>query len=473
MLYILAVQLGVLFSLGKAKCVVTHQASSEELVLKGTVLSPKGPIPNGCVHIQQGTIVEVAQRCKSIAKATMVDCGTSVISPGFINSHEHTMYSLVSPFPDNGERYGSRNEWRMGIGNHTILSAECAPDAETNATAWGELRHLFSGTTSIIGGDYVPGLTRNLDYVKGLEKGLQAPVNTWSVFPLDDEAGILQRDNCNYGPDPITQETAGKDFRYFAHIGEGVDAQSQNEFRCLSNETFDTTARSDGSGVSIDIVAPNLVLVQATSLTEQNFDLIAKRGAQVVWSPRSNVRLYGKTLNVTYLLDAGITVALGTDWLPSGSATMSREATCASHAMKTIYDIDIAPKSLWEMMTLNAAKVVGFEHQLGSLEPGKLADITVWGGKQSKDPYAQAIYTPTEDIELVMRGEDVLLASESLHKLTAKGCENVSFGKTQKIVCVENELNSTFADFQAVLKNVYPAILPGLPPHEPSCEYIP
>ncbi|KAK7215380.1 hypothetical protein V2G26_003383 [Clonostachys chloroleuca] len=225
-------------------------------------------------------------------------------------------------------------------------------------------------------------------------------------------------------------------------------------------------------GRSTDIIAPNVALVHALGLSEADFDLVAERNATVVWSPRSNVALYGKTLNVTYLLEAGITVALGTDWLPSGSATMGREALCGLNATHLSYGRTLESKTLWEMMTINGAKVAGFDTMLGSIEVGKLADIVIFGGDNTKDPFSQAIYAAEEDIELVMRGGKVLVASHSLEHLTTGACESAAFGHASKTICVEDELGNTYKDFEASLGGVYPAILPGVPPNEPSCDPI-
>jgi hypothetical protein len=316
----------------------------------------------------------------------------------------------------------------------------------------------------------VPGLTRNLDFIAGLEESLLAPRAVFDVFPLNDAKGIQRTGDCDYGPNATTQEKAGSLYRYMAHIAEGVDGAAENEFRCLSSETYDTTPLAQGGGLSTDIIAPNLALIHALGLTEADFDLVAERGAKVVWSPRSNVFLYGKTLNVTYLLEAGITVALGTDWLPSGSATMSREAVCGVSVTKESYERTIESKVIWEMMTINAAKVAGFEDYLGSFEIGKLADIAVFGGVPEQDPFAQAVFSMGEDVQLVMRGGKILLAEDSLHDVTTGACESLMFGNSKKTVCVEEELGISFADFESSLQGVYPAIYPGVPPGEPTCE---
>lgn len=461
-----------LFAVADASCRVTSTGTADGLLLKGTVLTSDGAVTNGRVLVQAGKIAYAGAQCGLRSEPqdiTVVECTGSVISPGFINTHEHIEYSTVTPLEDIGERVDHRHDWRRGLRGNTMRPAPVNGSA-VEATAWGELRHIFSGTTSIVGGAMVPGLTRNLDFVAGLEAGILSPVATWDIFPLNDARGILRNGDCDYGPNMTNTEAAAKLYRYMAHIGEGVDAEAANEFRCLSDKTYDTTPQQGGGGLSTDIIRPNLALIHALGLSEADFDLVAEREASVVWSPRSNVFLYGKTLNVTYLLDAGITVALGTDWLPSGSATMTREAVCGFSATQTSYGTTLDTKTIWEMMTINAAKVAGFEQHVGSLGVGKVADMAIFGGRGQDDPFAQAVFSDPVDIELVLRGGKVLLADERLDGLAKGLCEPAAFGNVTKTVCVEEELGRSLAAFEASLGGVYPAILPGVPEGEPSCE---
>ncbi|EGY16058.1 hypothetical protein VD0002_g9053 [Verticillium dahliae] len=459
-------------TLVQATCQVTSTSDSGTTLFKGTVLTSAGALPNARLLVSNGRISYVGRQCGFKADesdATVIECVGSVISPGFINTHEHIEYATVTPLKDIGERADHRHDWRRGLRGHTIRPAPVNGSA-VEATAWGELRHLFSGTTSIVGGAMAPGLTRNLDYVAGVGPEIPAPVATWDIFPLNDAAGILRNGDCDYGPNMTTAEKAGKLYRYMAHVGEGVDAEAENEFRCLSSATYDTTPMAGGGGLSTDIIAPNLALIHALGLTKSDFDLVAARQATVVWSPRSNVFLYGKTLDVQYLLDAGITVALGTDWLPSGSATMAREAVCGFAATKACYGHALDAKTLWEMMTINAAKVAGFDRHLGSFEVGKLADVAVFAGAPREDAFAQAVFSSGEDVELVMRGGKVLLAAEKIKRAATGACESVVVGHSNKTLCVEEELGRSYAEFESKLGGVYPALLPGVPSGEPTCE---
>ncbi|KLU87005.1 hypothetical protein MAPG_06011 [Magnaporthiopsis poae ATCC 64411] len=472
-----------LFSQVNAACSIISTGTSGDIVITGTLLTTLGPRFNGALLVQSGQITYAGPRrylsLDATRNTTFVECtGSSVISPGFINAHEHIEYSTIMPLADIGERCDHRHDWRRGLRGHTKREAKVNGSAVA-ATAWGELRHLFSGTTSIVGGAMAPGLARNLDFLAGLEQGIRSAVVTWDVFPLDDSVGILRDGDCDYGVAPINSDVSGKLHRYMAHVAEGVDAEAANEFRCLSDSRFDTIPLPGReAGVSTDIVWPNMALVHALGLSDADFELVASRGASVVWSPRSNVFLYGKTLNVTHLLEAGVNVALGTDWLPSGSATMGREAVCARDVTWHSFSQGLQPKILWEMMTVNAARAVGFDAHIGSLVPGKVADIVVFGGgnladnKNSQDDvYARAIFAGAEDVELVMRGGKVMVAGANLKGLASEpSCETVSFGRADKHICVADELGSSFAQFQTSLKGVYPAILPGVPDNEPTCK---
>lgn len=346
-----------------------------------------------------------------------------------------------------------------------------------------------------------PGLARNLDFAEGLGAGLEEEEDfpawyaaVYETFPLGDKRGELREGDCDYGGGGAgavvdIMERVSALHRYIGHVGEGVDAAAANEFACLSNATFDTVpAAAGGGGLSADIMGPNVALVHALGLTPEDFKLVERRGAMVVWSPRSNMYLYGRTLNMTaLLLESDITVALGTDWLPSGSATMGREAVCAADVAREKLGLRIPPKTLWEMATVNAAVVAGFEDEIGSLEVGKLADIVVFGKKEddedededededgddnntTNDPFGQAIFAPQEAVELVLRAGKVLLASSALQGLTTESCESVAFGASEKIVCVADELGTSFRELEASLQGMYPAILPDIPPEEPTC----
>ena len=75
----------------------------------------------------------------------------------------------------------------------------------------------------------------------------------------------------------------------------------------------------------------NGIAPHATGSTLDDVLAITAAQSQVVWSPRSNVVLYGSTAPVTMMDTLGVNIALGTDWMPTGSMNMLRELACAEY----------------------------------------------------------------------------------------------------------------------------------------------
>ncbi|KAK7215379.1 hypothetical protein V2G26_003382 [Clonostachys chloroleuca] len=163
-----ALFLALCVSTTNADCTVVHQGSSQDVLFVGTVLTSEGPLDPGYILVQSGRIVRMGNdaACRAIGEASVVECKGSVISPGFINTHEHIDCSTINPFPTTGTLYDHRHEWRVGLNDRPMLPAP-VNGSETDAVKWGELRHIFSGTTSIVGNHMAPGLARNLDFVSG------------------------------------------------------------------------------------------------------------------------------------------------------------------------------------------------------------------------------------------------------------------------------------------------------------------
>ena len=86
----------------------------------------------------------------------------------------------------------------------------------------------------------------------------------------------------------------------------------------------------------------------------------------MIWSPRSNLSLYGNTAPVTMLKNQGVLLSLGTDWTPSGSANLLRELNCADRLNHLYYDDAFTDRELWLMATRNPAVALGVSDKLGA-----------------------------------------------------------------------------------------------------------
>ncbi|MEM6851716.1 MAG: amidohydrolase family protein [Pseudomonadota bacterium] len=447
-----------------------YEAGSERLLITATVLAPDGPIVGGRVLIgADGAISCVGAACGTGAEdVSRLDCGELVLSPGFINAHDHIDYAGIPPIPDSGERFAHRHEWRRGFNGRTRLET-FGPDLNPLTIGWGELRFLVGGTTSIVGEAMAPGLTRNLDFADGLD-GLEARPVTYDVFPLDDIEGPLLTNTCDYGRNPVTPKGVEDAGAYLAHLSEGVDDAAANEFRCSSSSSYDEEPRPEGGGVSSDWISPSATLIHAIALGTADFNLVAERGASIVWSPRSNLALYGGTLEVLEAKRRGVNIALGSDWLPSGSMNLNRELVCAQSYNTEELGGALTSRDLWEMVTVNAAKATHTDAMIGTIAVGRVADLALFRPAGS-DPYDAAVMSDPRSTTLVLKGGQILFGDEALVSDIREDCEAISVAGAPKALCPEQgrPAASDFFEF-AAQRDFYPLAFAGPPKDEPPCE---
>lgn len=459
-----------------ASCRVTLSTGGKEgstpggaLLIRSAVLLPDRALAHGEVLVgADGRIVCAGSTCAARAhRARILDCPDDVLSPGLINTHDHIDFTSVAPRPDTGERFEHRHEWRKGLdGHHRLENFE--PDHDPRTIAWGELRFLAGGTTSTVAEAMAPGLLRNLDFAAGLE-GLAARPVTYRIFPLDDAAGIMRTRDCDYGHHPATRSEVAATSAFLAHVAEGRDAAARNEFRCESDAGYDRTPEPGGGGTSNDWIMPQAALIHAVALTRQDLELVARRHASIVWSPRSNLSLYGRTLDVVAAHRLGITLALGSDWLPSGSMNLNRELACAASYDRDRLHGALGTRDLWRMVTIDAARVVHDEAVIGSIAPGRVADLALFE-RRGGDPYNAVVSSSPLSVVLVMRGGTILYGRSKVVDALRPGCEALEVAGSTRRLCREPHAPDA-ASLMAFARsrNFYPLAFRGRPLNEPSC----
>ena len=129
----------------------------------------------------------------------------------------------------------------------------------------------------------------------------------------------------------------------------------------------------------LDILGPNFIAVHMTQLTDEEIGEFAQTGGSVVHCPESNLKLASGFCPVAKLLKAGINVALGTDGAASNNDLdlLGEMRTAALLAKGVAEDASAVPAAAaLRMATLNGAKALGLESEIGSLTVGKSADIS-------------------------------------------------------------------------------------------------
>jgi len=129
----------------------------------------------------------------------------------------------------------------------------------------------------------------------------------------------------------------------------------------------------------LELLGPNYIAVHMTQLTDEEIVQLAEAGVSVVHCPESNLKLASGFCPVARLVAAGVNVAIGTDGAASNNDldVMGEMRMAALLAKAVSGDASVIPaKTALRMATLNGARALGLETEIGSLEPGKWADIT-------------------------------------------------------------------------------------------------
>jgi 5-methylthioadenosine/S-adenosylhomocysteine deaminase len=167
----------------------------------------------------------------------------------------------------------------------------------------------------------------------------------------------------------------------------------------------------------LGLVTPALMAVHATQLEDSEIELLAREHASVVHCPRSNLKLASGGCRIADLLSAGVNVALGTDGAASNNrldmfAEMQLAALLGKHVAGDASAVSAA--EALELATINGARSLSLDDEIGSIEAGKSADLicvdleTV-AQQPVLDPVSHLVYTCSRD-----QVTDVWVAGEHL-----------------------------------------------------------
>ena len=368
------------------RCGVLPGPSDETIVIGRLLLGAEGAEP-GAVLVAGGRITAVGEPGavrSSAPEATVIDCGPAWISPGLVNPHEHPNVSGGFPDPRMRPAYTHREQWQ-GLAGDEHYPLEYARTEAPVQQFWIELRHLLAGTTTLGGSGAVAGLLKNASWPDDPAYAYRADMQT---FPYRTASETFSGLTCPYdGPAPVAPASSPgfpPDAPYTPHIAEGTDCTAALEGRFY----LDHVAANPGR---------RYALIHGVGLDAASIERLGGLDVTLVWSPRSNLALYGATVDVPDALQAGARIALGSDWSYSGSYNLLEELRCAESVDGALWGDRLSAQDLWEMATRHGAYALGIEGLTGRLAPGLAADLVVFRSR-SDDPYADLTASTTADV---------------------------------------------------------------------------
>jgi cytosine/adenosine deaminase-related metal-dependent hydrolase len=342
------------------------------------------------VIVDHGRIKTVLDRPGEIRGLPVIDTD-GLILPGLIDLHNHVLWS-VFPRWEPGGTFANRDVWPQNavyIRNYSDPEHALSRTHGCDLNRFGEVKAISGGVTSVVGSlrsACTAGLVRNLDYDAGFD-GERDERRAATLIDIDD----------------LTPDAAAKLARrlgardglpWFVHVAEGraEDPGPREEFARLVEE---------------GLLTRHTVIVHGNGLGEAEFEAIAAAGASLVWSPRSNMTLYGETTSIAMALDRGIPVALGSDWSVTGSGNLLDELRYAAAWSRANLGGAVTDRQLVEMATSVPAAIAGIADRVGSIAPGKYADLLVIRGNR-RDPYHAIVSASLADVRLVTVGGEAL-----------------------------------------------------------------
>ena len=375
--------------------------STNGLILRGTVVPMTGEqdvIENGQILIQNEQIVAIIGEGESWpvtvnpAGAVVVDTD-GYIFPGMINLHNHTAYNTL-PLWVAPKLYQNRYQWTGAKSYSTYVNYPKKLLTDSNyynlvieVAKYAEVKGMVGGETGIQGTPNRKGVndmlirnveTKNFDQDKVFQRGLSIEDYRWQqtvpAFLVKADADLVDA--------------------WIVHLAEGIDADpSLAEFTVLTD---------------LDMLHDWTVVIHGTALTATEFGAMGTANAELIWSPLSNLLLYGQTTRVDQAMSAGVTVSLATDWSPSGGKNLLDELKIAYEVNKWYAQtvpgyLPFDEYTLAKMVTVNPANTLGWDGWVGTLEVGKYADIMVIAKPEvpMASPYEALIHSTVRDVVLV------------------------------------------------------------------------
>ena len=367
-----------------------------DLVIEAGWIIPVEPhgivLENHAVAIADGKIVallprdEMAARCAAVLTQQL---GSHVLIPGLVNFHSHAAMTLVRGLADDLKlmNWLSNHIWPAEAKHAT---AQFVYDGTLLACA----EMLRGGITCFNDMYFFPEMTARAALDAGMRAALGIIVIEFPTAYASDaqdylSKGLAMRDElkhestlsfCMAPHAPYT--VSDKSFEQILTLSEQLQIPINTHLHETQDEIRESMVRFGVRPLArlekLGLLGPNFIAVHAVHLEPAEIALLARLGCSVAHCPSSNLKLASGIAPVDRMLSSGINVGLGTD----GAASNNRlDVFCemrlaALLAKASSQNAETLPAlTALRMATLNAAQALGLERKIGSIEPGKSADL--------------------------------------------------------------------------------------------------
>jgi 5-methylthioadenosine/S-adenosylhomocysteine deaminase len=403
---------------------MTAQNPQADLVLEGGWLIPVEP--RGTVLTAHGVAIRDGQLVAVLPNADLARWKAAkrlrlpqhALMPGLVNAHGHAAMSLLRGFADDLPLMPWLEE-HIWPAETAHVSAAFVRDGTRLAMA----EMLLSGTTTFSDMYFFPEEVALLSDETGLRCQLSFPVfefpTAWGSGADDYiSRGLALRDDCKrrplvqvafgpHAPYTVSEGSLRKIATYAAELDMAVHIHLHETRGEVLQAVEATGERPIDTLRRLGLLGPRTQCVHMTDLGTQDIASLAETGAQVIHCPQSNMKLASGSCPVSALLEAGVNVALGTDSAASNNDLNLFNEMHSAALLAKLREGDAAAlpaASVLEMATLGGARALGLEQDIGSLVPGKQADLIA---VDLSGPSTQPLYNPLSQLVYAASGAQV------------------------------------------------------------------
>jgi len=419
--------------------------SIDLLVTHGTVVTMdahRSIIEDGIVAVTGDAIVFVGTSSdftprypKGVTAKQTIDAHSALIRPGFVNGHTHVPMTLMRGLKDDV----TLDVWLKDF----IFPAE-AKNVTEDFVRWGTrlaaAEMIRSGVTTFADMYYFEDSIAEETKAAGM-RGILG--ETWIDFPVPDNkneeqaAAYTEKFLKRWQGDPLIHAAVAPHSIYLCSQKtlHGAQALAQKyhapiliHVAEMKKELDDSLAQNHATPVQymnrIGLLGPDIIAAHCIFVDPADSKLLAEKGVGCVHNPSSNMMLSSGVAPVIEERAAGVAVGLGTDG-PSGSNNdldLMEEMDLAAKLQK-ITKMDpraLGAKAVVDMATIEGAKAVHLEKEIGSLEPGKKADLILISLDEPNavpmyDVYSQLAYAlKASDVSTVVIGGRIVMRDHQL-----------------------------------------------------------
>ena len=347
-----------------------------------------------------------------------IDLNDHVVLPGLINLHGHTAMSLFRGLADDLPLMTWLNE-HIWPAEGKFVSESFVADGSRLAMA----EMLRTGTTTFSDMYFFPEVTAQVAHDVGMRAQICFPLldspTVWGSGPEDylrKGADLIEQWRTDdyimpaigpHAPYTVSDQPLKAALALQAETGAAIQIHLHETAFEVQEAIKATGKRPVTRMAELGVLNRNSQCVHMTQIDDSDLAQLASSGAQVVHCPESNLKLASGFCPAQMLMDHGINLTLGTDGAASNNdLDMFGEMKTAAMVAKVVADntAALSAHQALAMATINGARALGREHELGSLVPGKLADLIA---VDLGDPFLQPVYDPASHLVYSNHGRAV------------------------------------------------------------------